>query len=175
MNVDQLDAIAAYAKKRGLFTIISPRIITGGRYMNDEKKGQFEFSDEQKEQMARFFEKDGSMWNFHGHMLAEYLRTGKVQKPCTCGFNYLFIRSNGDVYPCPLIDMPVGNVRDKGVGGAYFSPRAADWRRKIGRFAECSVCTEPGLERYSLPFEGAEYLRLLRESNPKASSKGIDK
>ena len=28
-------------------------------------------------------------------------------------------------------------------------------------FVECRSCTEPGLERYALPFEGFHYLKLL--------------
>ncbi len=36
---------------------------------------------------------------------------------------------------------------------------AKRFRQKVGRFDACSACTEPGIERYSLPFEGFHYLR----------------
>ena len=40
------------------------------------------------------------------------------------------------------------------------SPEAARFRRGVSNFPECATCTEPGLERYALPFEGSHYLRL---------------
>jgi hypothetical protein len=41
------------------------------------------------------------------------------------------------------------------------SPRAALFRKSIGTHQECHVCTEPGLERYALPFEGSTYAGIL--------------
>jgi hypothetical protein len=39
---------------------------------------------------------------------------------------------------------------------------ARRFRREVGSFKECRSCTEPGLERYALPFEGFHYLKLFR-------------
>ena len=41
------------------------------------------------------------------------------------------------------------------------SRTARQFRRRIGTFKECTSCTEPGLERYALPFEGFSYLKLF--------------
>jgi hypothetical protein len=43
------------------------------------------------------------------------------------------------------------------------SSEASRLRRGIGGFDACRRCTEPGLERYSLPYEGLAYLSLLRD------------
>ena len=43
----------------------------------------------------------------------------------------------------------------------FFSNKANVIRRQIGRLPQCQVCTEPGLERYSLPYEGFQYLKLF--------------
>jgi hypothetical protein len=37
---------------------------------------------------------------------------------------------------------------------------ARRFRKGVGAFPACGSCTEPGLERYALPFEGFHYLGL---------------
>jgi MoaA/NifB/PqqE/SkfB family radical SAM enzyme len=161
INVRELENIAAYARQRGLFTIISPCIITEGRYRNMEKAGDFQFSTEEKERMIRFFQGDGCRWSFHAGRLAAYLKTGVMRKPCTSGFNYLFVRSSGEVFLCPLINQSLGNVIQRPLEELFLSEKADWFRKQVGRFPECRGCTEPGLERVSLPVEGFAYLSLL--------------
>ena len=84
-----------------------------------------------------------------------------MKKPCSCGFNYFFIRSNGEMFLCPLIQESVGNITKKNISDLFFSNKANVIRRQIGRLPQCQVCTEPGLERYSLPYEGFQYLKLF--------------
>ena len=85
---------------------------------------------------------------------------GRIAKPCSAGFNYLFVRSSGDVFPCPIIDARLGNVKCTPLEDLVCSAEAARFRRNVTGFPECAKCTEPGLERYALPFEGFHYLRL---------------
>jgi len=82
-----------------------------------------------------------------------------MEKPCSAGFNYFFIRSTGDLYSCPIIDQLLGNVKDTPLEKLIRSTEAARFRRNILEHPECALCTEPGLERYALPFEGFHYLR----------------
>ena len=161
INVRELESIAAYARQRGLFTIISPCIITEGRYGNPEKAGDFQFSQEEKDRMIRFFQGDGCRWSFHANRLAAYLKTGVMRKPCTSGFNYLFVRSSGEVFLCPLINQSLGNSTRRPLDELIHSPGAARFRRRVGDYPQCRGCTEPGLERVSLPYEGFAYLALL--------------
>jgi len=79
-----------------------------------------------------------------------------------------FVRSNGDLLLCPLIDNFAGNIKETPVEELFYSKKAAAIRRHIGRYAECRQCTEPGLERYSLPYEGWAYLALLLKMGKKA-------
>jgi len=161
LNVGELENIAHYADTNGLFTIISPCIITRGRYLNDELENDLAFSADDIGRMIRFYRSQRFTWSFHGDSLVRYFETGIMKKPCSCGFNYFFVRSNGEVYLCPLIDMGAGNIQERSVEDLFASERAFRIRRKIGRFPECRQCTEPGLERYSLPYEGFTYLSLL--------------
>ena len=161
VNIRELENIAVYARQRALFTIISPCIITEGRYGNPEKAGDFRFSREEKDRMIRFFQADGCRWSFHANRLAAYLKTGIMRKPCTSGFNYLFVRSSGEVFLCPLINQSLGNSTRRPLDEMLHSPDAARFRRRVGDYPQCRGCTEPGLERVSLPYEGFAYLALL--------------
>jgi MoaA/NifB/PqqE/SkfB family radical SAM enzyme len=167
-NVDQLEQIAEYAAERGLFTIISPAIVTSGRYLNPNKAGRLALSPAGRASLSEFYEGCAFRWSYHSSTVAHYLRTGHMKKPCSCGFNYFFVRSTGEVHLCPLIDATVGNVSTAPIAALFGSPEASRLRSRIGRSPECSECTEPGLERYSLPFEGFAYLRTLVRLRPHA-------
>jgi MoaA/NifB/PqqE/SkfB family radical SAM enzyme len=160
-TVGELEAIVKYAAERGLFTIISPCIVTRGRYLNTDRAADLTFKPAQRQAMARFFRRSASSWSFHEACLARYLESGRMKKPCTVGFNYIFIRSQGALFPCPMIDQSPGNVTDAPIEKLLATPAAVGIRRRVGRFPECRDCTEPGLERYSLPCEGWTYLGLL--------------
>lgn len=160
-NVEELDAIADYAKDNGLFTIISPFIITQNRYNNAELKDIIHFSPKQLIKMMEFYEGDNFLWGYHRMMLLSFFRHGKTLKPCSAGFNYFFVRSDGNLFPCPLIKKGMGNVVNTPLDKLVHSLDAKDFRRKVGRYPECLSCTEPGLERCALPFEGFHFLGLM--------------
>jgi MoaA/NifB/PqqE/SkfB family radical SAM enzyme len=161
LNINELSKIQAYADSMGLFTIISPCIITEGRYLNPDRAEELSFTSENIEKMIDFFSGNQFRWSFHAESLVEFFETGTIKKPCSCGFNYFFVRSNGEMFLCPLIQENVGNITKIDISDLFFSNKANVIRRQIGRLPQCQVCTEPGLERYSLPYEGFQYLKLF--------------
>lgn len=161
INVGELEKIAQYADSNDLFTIISPCIITEGRYLNPDRADDLAFSQEDIEKMIKFYETERFRWSYHGDTLVEYFQTGAMKKPCSCGFNYFFVRSSGELLLCPLINVSVGNIKETPVTDLFFSEKATRLRKGIGKYSQCRWCTEPGLERYSLPYEGFSYLSLL--------------
>jgi MoaA/NifB/PqqE/SkfB family radical SAM enzyme len=158
-NIDELDQICRYADERGLFTIISPFIITANRYDNVGRQVDLGFSSEELQKLRDFYRTPRFQWNYYRNELLRFLDSGRMAKPCSAGFNYLFIRSTGELYACPIINNLLGNVRDTPLESLIRSRAAVRFRRKVLKFAECRDCTEPGLERYALPFEGFHYLR----------------
>ena len=160
-NVDELESIARYAQERSLFTIVSPCILTGVRYDNLDRAEDLLFTDQDREKLIRFYSGDLFRWSYHRKVLMDRLQKGHVRKPCTVGFNYYFVRSTGDVYPCPLTYRSIGNIQEAPLENLIQCREAASFRRASGSFPECRTCTEPGLERYALPFEGLTYARLL--------------
>ncbi len=167
-NVGELEKIVAFARNRDLFTIISPAIVTKGRYLNPDKERHLTFTAADRARLVGFYEGPDFRWSYHAKVLTRYFRTGHMEKPCTCGFNYLFVRSNGQVFLCPLFEEAVGNILDASPKALFASGEAARIRRQVGRSPECSRCTEPGLERYSLPYEGFAYLRALFDMGPRS-------
>lgn len=180
LNAHELDKIADYAEANGLFTIISPCIITPNRFANSDKEADLRFSSEELESIVRFYESPRFAWSGHREALLGYLRTGRIEKPCSAGFNTLFVRHSGEVYCCPVLPVPLGNIKDRPLGDLYRGPVADRFRNKVGDFPECKVCTEPGLERIAWPFEGFTFLRLLSRTGSKDFSRlarhmGLDK
>jgi len=161
INVGELEGLARYADSNGLFTIISPFIITDARYLNPDRADDLVFRQEDIEKMIEFYQSEMFRWSYHRDALVKYLETGIMKKPCSCGFNYFFVRYNGELYLCPLINISFGNIKETPVTDIFFSEKASRFRRKAGRLPECRRCTEPGLERYALPYEGFAYLSLL--------------
>ena len=166
-NVNELERITIYANENGLFTIISPCIITENRYQNLDQRDKLTFSQAEIERVIQFYQRDYFQWDFHRDRLLNYFRKGVMKKPCSAGFNYLFIRSGGDVYPCPLIKTKLGNFKKTAIEEMFISKKAYQFRRRVGRYKECGLCTEPGLERYALPFEGFVYLSLMAKMGKK--------
>ncbi len=162
-NIAELDKITTFAQEHGLFTIISPRIITANRFGNRELEESLNFSKTDIDALKEFFAKPEVGWGGHGETLVNYFVSKRVQKPCSAGFNTVFVRHNGELFPCPVISNPLGNIRNELLTELLSSPQAAAFRRKVGHFSECRSCTEPGLERLAWLYEGGGCLqRMLR-------------
>jgi MoaA/NifB/PqqE/SkfB family radical SAM enzyme len=161
LNIGQLKEITDYADANHLFTIISPGIITDARYLNPDRAHDLVFSRKDTQKMIEFYENEVFHWSFHGNMLVRFFKKGVTKKPCTCGFNYFFVRSTGQLLLCPLVNFSMGNIKETPAKELFFSEEATQFRRNIGKFPECRRCTEPGLERYALPYDGFTYLSLL--------------
>lgn len=153
-NVRELQRIADFAVERQLFTIISPRIITLNRFKNTDMAASLTFTGEAILEMRRFYESPQFAWGGHRQTVLDFLEKGAVKKPCTAGFNTVFVRHTGEVFPCPLIPYSLGSLKEETLDALLSNRRATRFRQRIGTFAECRSCTEPGLERVAWPFEG---------------------
>jgi len=161
LNARELNRIADYAEKHQLFTIISPCIITPNRFGNRDRVEDLRFRPEESNAMLRFFESPRFAWSGHREALVGYLRTGRMAKPCSAGFNTLFIRYNGEVFGCPVIADSLGSIGDGRLESLFRSAAACRFRKQVGGFPECRVCTEPGMERLAWPLEGFSLLGVL--------------
>ncbi len=179
-NVRELDRIADFADANDLFTIISPCIITPNRFGNLDRETDLRFTPEDLEILVDFYQSPRFAWSGHREALLGYLRTGKISKPCTAGFNTLFCRHNGEVFGCPILAHPLGNIREQTLKDIFRGAAADRFRKKVGAFPECAQCTEPGMERIAWPLEGFTLLRSLARTgindfNRLVEHMGLDK
>src|SRR5512137_1277907 len=140
-NIDELERVCRYADEHGLFTIISPYILTANRYKNIGKEDTLSLSASDLEKLKAFYNSPRFRWSYYRSELLNFLATGRMEKPCSAGFNYFFIRSNGELYSCPIIDHLLGNVKDAPLEKLLRCAEAASFRRNILKFPECTVCT----------------------------------
>jgi len=161
MNVYELDRIVEFARDLELFTIISPRIITANRFGNTALVNDLSFDEDAQRVLRKFYQSPDFAWAGHREALCKYLETGNMKKPCSAGFNTVFVRHTGDVYPCPVIPVALGNIKENSLNEQLRSPMARRFRRKVGSHEECRTCTEPGLERLAWPFEGFTCLQWM--------------
>lgn len=158
-NSKNLDEIFRFCKDRDLFLIISPFIITKARYMNIDLGGSLTFSEDDKKEIIQFYRRHKIDWAIHSDNINKYLIYGAVRRRCSCGFNYFFIRANGKLLLCPLIDISPGNALDTDVSTLLHSSTSKEFRKRIGSYEMCKKCTEPGLERYSLAYTGIDLIK----------------
>jgi len=179
-NAHVLTQIAEYADRNKLFTIISPCIITPNRFGNIDREIDLKFSSEELDAIIHFYENPGVTWNGHRQALLGYLKSGRISKPCSAGYNTLFVRHNGDVFCCPVLPVPLGNIKEQTLTELFRNTTADRFRKMVGDHSECSTCTEPGMERIAWTFEGFAFLRLMAgmgriDSDKLVLQMGLDK
>jgi MoaA/NifB/PqqE/SkfB family radical SAM enzyme len=173
-NIDELGKISEFADSRGLFTIISPCIITEGRYLNPDRAADLSFSPQDVDRMIEFFSSDQFRWSFHADSLVDFYKTGTMKKPCSCGFNYLFIRSSGEVFLCPLIRESVGNITAYDISELFYSKTAGRMRKKIGEMPKVPKMPKmPKVDVFYLFYNFENRLCCKRLPNSRSNGKSL--
>ena len=138
LNADRLIAIRKYAEARGMFTIISPCIITPGRYLNPDRADDLAFDRGGIEKNDRLLQgRPPGVGGFMPMPWSGFCRAAAVKRPAAPGYNYFFVRSNGDMMLCPLIARIMGNITEQPPDQIYFSYKADAFRRKVAGYGQC--------------------------------------
>lgn len=161
-NVDELEAMMNFARKRDMFYIISSVIISKKRFRNDPYSNLLALGPDDLLKINAFYEKRKKDLDFYYEKIFDSITTGRKQWICTALFNYLFIDHDRKVYPCPIQDECVGDLTRATLTEILTSERAAEVRKKIGAYSLCKQCTEPGAVRYSQVMEGRTLLNFIR-------------
>jgi MoaA/NifB/PqqE/SkfB family radical SAM enzyme len=160
-NVDVLDAILDFALEKSLFHIISPVFFVETRFRNIDRKEDLKLGPADMEKVKGFYGRKEFRASYFYSRARNTLVSGRKKWSCTAFYNYLFVESDGTVYPCELISESLGNVRNQEIDHIWDSPQARFWRGKIDKAEHCQSCIEPGAIRYSAHTEGFSYLRFL--------------
>ena len=163
VNIDSLDAILEFAKERRLFTIISPVFFTETRFRNAASKDSLELSTTDREKLLRFYRREDLGTNYFYSRIRDFLITGRKCWSCTATYNYIFIESDGTVYPCELLSEPLGNIREQSIEEIRTGEAARRLRKRVDKTEQCRICIEPGAVRYSAYAEGLSYSGYLRK------------
>jgi MoaA/NifB/PqqE/SkfB family radical SAM enzyme len=162
-NIHALDAILDFALERDLFHIISPAFFTETRFRNVEKRETLSLNPAQYEEVLRFYNHPELKTSYFYSRARNYLAHARKRWQCTALNNYLFIEFDGKVYPCELLSIPIGDLREQSIEDIWYGRPASDWRKRINKTEQCRVCHEPGALRYSASAEGFSYLKFLME------------
>jgi MoaA/NifB/PqqE/SkfB family radical SAM enzyme len=160
-NFAVLHDILDFALANNLFYIISPVLFTEARFINMDRRDEITPAPAEYKQVQDFYTRHELKTSYYYTKELGYLKTGRKKWSCAALFNYLFIDFDGKVYPCEIISGPIGNVKEQDIKDIWNSPRAQNWRTKIGKLECCQTCHEPGAVRYSAFSEGLTYLQFL--------------
>lgn len=162
-NIDSLDDILDFAVKGNLFHIISPAFFSETRFRNADKRKALQLKPADLEKLVNFYNRPELKINYFYSRIRDLLAAGRKGWSCTATYNYMFIESDGTVYPCELLPEPIGNVRDQDPATIWNSAPAQYCRERIEKTETCRNCIEPGAVRYSAITEGRNYLGFLRK------------
>ena len=71
-----------------------------------------------------------------------FFETGIRNFPCTGGYRYIQIDSEGNVHPCDAVpkEFTFGNTREHDLSDMWFSDKASLLRKKLKESAICRKC-----------------------------------
>jgi len=73
----------------------------------------------------------------------QFLRQFLVHSPigCHAGLNYFSLRPNGDIYPCPFLQLKVGNIRERSLVDIWYNSKVLNELRNRSLLKEkCREC-----------------------------------
>ena len=175
-NQDHLDEIYDFLVKERGYRTLSCTLVRGDPLDPKSKQVDLEnyrrFADRLNEG-----QRSGELDGFKGFAGAELLNAKSVvmrelaprivregyQSPCYAGRLIGVLYANGDVYPCEILDKPIGNVKDFGM--SLREVWASNSARKVRDFiwdTKCH-CTHECFQTVNLLFNPKYYPRLLWE------------
>lgn len=94
-------------------------------------------------------------------IIARTVRTGQRQVPCTAGALSAVIQHDGTVWPCELLDAPMGSLRDHGwdLTRLWHAPQAAAARERV-RHGACA-CTHENTLTMSVLYDWQSWAVML--------------
>jgi MoaA/NifB/PqqE/SkfB family radical SAM enzyme len=166
-NVDELEELFHFATQRQMYPIISSVIISKKRFRNDKYRDKLELGKEDQKKISAFYASGKMEFDFYYKKIFETIISGKKQWVCTALFDYVFIDYDRKVYPCPIQDACVGDLKKSTMNKILRSKEASELRKKIGELDLCQKCTDPGSVRYSQIMEGEAMLNFIQSKGRK--------
>jgi MoaA/NifB/PqqE/SkfB family radical SAM enzyme len=173
-NVHLLESVLNFALATGLFHIISPVFFTKARFRNADKKRQLKLGATEYGEISQLYNHPELKTSYYYSTAHDTLATRRKQWTCTALYDYLYVESDGKVYPCELTSEAIGDIKEQCLKEIWNSPSANRWRNKVGKLEICQRCIEPGAIRYSAFAEGFSYFKFLKKLGRQRYKKSLD-
>jgi MoaA/NifB/PqqE/SkfB family radical SAM enzyme len=160
-NLDQIPWLVHFARENGLFHILSPVLFTSQRFRNVERRRELDLLPRFKEDLMGVYSGDDYGDSYYSHVVSETLKLGGRSTPCSAAMDHFFVEGDGTVFPCPVMDAPLGNIQTHSIEDILNSTKRKELARKIGSSGPCRQCLEPGCIRFSQAGEGFSFLKHL--------------
>lgn len=153
-NWDQIPELIRFARENGLFHILSPVLFSRERFRNVESRKDLELLPRYTQDLVDLYSEDKLRQSYYSHVVTRTLKENGRNAACSAASDHFFVEGDGRVFPCPLIDSTLGNIKNHTVADLFVSPARVEAARRAGRAEECRWCLEPGCVRFSQTTEG---------------------
>ena len=160
-NWDQIPSLRQFSQEQGLFHILSPVLFTPERFRNLASREALDVLKTRRSALIDLYSQEKLRNFYYSYVVVDTLKRGQRRVPCTAASDHFFIEGDGTIFPCPLLNYPLGHIQAHSIGDILKSPHRKDIARKIGHLPSCSVCLEPGCIRFSQMSAGMSFLKFI--------------
>jgi MoaA/NifB/PqqE/SkfB family radical SAM enzyme len=161
VNWEQIPSLMLFAREHGLFHVLSPVLFTAERFRNLEHQPELELLTGYGSDLMDLYTSPELGDCYYSSVVVDTLKHGGRRVPCSAGTDHFFVEGDGRIFPCPLVAVTLGHIRDTGPEDLHSSWETRNLSGKAGSFDECKWCLEPGCVRFSQTSEGFAFLRFL--------------
>jgi MoaA/NifB/PqqE/SkfB family radical SAM enzyme len=165
LNWDEIPGLREFAREQGLFHILSPVLFTPERFRNLASRDRLAVLPTFTKAMIELYSLDDLRDFYYSYVLVDTLTRSRRRVPCTAASDHFFIEGDGTIYPCPLLNFPLGQIQTHALDDILASPQRQEIARKVGRLPTCASCLEPGCIRFSQASDGTSFLKFVLQEN----------
>lgn len=160
-NWEQIPNLTRFADEQGLFHVLSPVLFTAQRFRNLEQQPQLDLLANYSPRLVELYSSDQMADCYYSQVVVDTLKRGGRVAPCSAGLDHFFVEGDGSIFPCPLVNLTLGDIRTTRAEELLSSDERRRSARMAGGFPECRWCLEPGCVRFSQASEGFGFLRFI--------------
>jgi MoaA/NifB/PqqE/SkfB family radical SAM enzyme len=167
-NWDQVPGLMEFARDQGLFHILSPVLFTAERFRNLAARDRLAVLPSLGEALIDLYSQENLRDFYYSYVLVNTLASGRRRAPCTAASDHFFIEGDGTIFPCPLLNFPLGHIQTHALDDILASPQRQKFARKVGHLPACRGCLEPGCIRFSQTSDATGFLKFIHQEKTQA-------
>lgn len=160
-NWDQIPHLIDFARDQGVFHILSPVLFTRDRFRNAESRSELDVLHDRAKDLIDLYSRDDQKDKYFSHVVTRTLELNGRTAACSAAGDHFFVEGDGRIFPCPMRNVALGNIRTHSLAELSHSRERANAARKAGRDLDCRWCLEPGCIRFSQTTTAYGFLRFI--------------